>query len=76
MTKIALPIALLSLGACSIFGGGDDVGTKPPSTCDRGVFHPGPYKDPTTGKSCSSPGGLCSNDGQCHSSAQKCPCKK
>jgi hypothetical protein len=59
--------------ACGMFGGekDDGPGTKLPKS--RGVFHPGPYKDPVTGKHCNAPGGFCESDQRCHSSAEKCP---
>jgi hypothetical protein len=72
MKKLFLLTPVLVLSACGMFGEKDDgPGTKPPKS--RGVFHPGPYKDPVTGKHCSPPGGFCESDQRCHSSAEKCP---
>jgi hypothetical protein len=63
--------------ACGMLGGGKDDGPSiPKQPCDRGVFHPGPYRDLETGKGCSAPGGFCTSDKKCHSSADKCPCVK
>lgn len=68
-------LVLMFAAACSLFGDKSDEGgsSKPPRS--RGVFHPGPYTDPSTGKTCNAPGGFCENDKRCHSSAEKCPLK-
>lgn len=69
MKKLLAIIALVSIVACSKDeggGGGDKPGKK------LGVFHPGPYKDPVTGKHCNAPGGYCEDDKSCHSAPEKC----
>lgn len=60
----------VSLGACSSNDGGS--GSNPKPGKELGTFHPGPYKDPATGKHCNAPGGYCEDDKSCHSSPSKC----
>lgn len=71
---LAISLLLGGLSGCSLFGGGDKPGPQPssPGGGGLGTFHPGPYKDEATGKSCNAPGGYCEDDKQCHSSAAKC----
>lgn len=68
-----LAVLGVSLSACfsSSDGSSDEPAPKPPRS--RGVFHPGPYTDHETGKTCNAPGGFCESDKRCHSSAEKCP---
>lgn len=74
LKAIALFCFMLSLSACSLFGGGTQPSTGGSSGGGvvLGTFHPGPYTDPSTGKTCGDPGGFCDDDGACHSSADKC----
>lgn len=81
MKKYSAFVTVITLvGACSIFGGGDDVGTNPPK--ERLEFVPGPVVHPITGRTCNAPGGYCIGEipaegkSGCHSSALKCPLKK
>lgn len=75
MKSIFLMIPLIA--ACSMLGGGGgDNPSTPKQPCDRGVFHPGPYTDEASGKTCNAPGGYCDSDKSCHSSAAKCGCIK
>lgn len=64
----------LGLAACNLTGS-TAVAPTPVSGHTVGVFHAGPYTDPTTGKSCGSPGGYCEADQACHSDASKCIAK-
>lgn len=66
-------MAFSALGACS--SGSDSGGSAPKPGKPLGVFHPGPYSDPETGKTCNAPGGYCEDDKSCHSSAEKCLAK-
>lgn len=73
---LGLSVLCVLVSACNIFGGGDDEGSGSGSgggSRPRGVFHPGPYHDPETGKFCNPPGGYCEGDKRCHSSPDKCP---
>jgi hypothetical protein len=62
-------VTIFSLSACGMFGGGSNEGG---GGSQLGTFHPGPYTDEATGKTCNAPGGYCEDDKSCHSSASKC----
>jgi hypothetical protein len=75
--KYLFLLATLSLGACGIFEEKPDgPEPKPTSSPNRGVFTPGPTTyigDDGKEHVCNPPGGHCSSDNRCHSSAAKCP---
>lgn len=66
-----LLLSLISLGACNLPGSSSPAPVVP-APAPAGVFHPGPYTDPDSGKSCSAPGGFCDADKACHSDAAHC----
>jgi hypothetical protein len=71
---IAIPLLALAVVACDWFK--DDEVSIPKPPADRGEFKPGPVDytgDDGQTHHCNPPGGWCSSDNRCHSSAAKCP---
>ena len=78
ITIVTFTLCLLALPACEWFSGGEDKDevSIPNPAPNRGEFKPGPVSYVGADGHehlCNAPGGWCSSDNSCHSSAAKCP---